>query len=689
MSIEQLQTSRSAASSTGSISTSHHKKISRAIRRRQAAAAASGEAYFTLCFHFLNTKLTAEELQNVNPVGRVLVRLDPKSDILELETKSIGELTKTNGVSSNSWNETLRFPLTQTDYQSLLLCDNFFTQHVTLSTADAERIGQRDEVLGKSSAFPIFTREKGFLFPSNDENEKKSNVQTLYKLKNRGIEIGEVNVSISIEFGPTFRRRRTALGRLLEEDTKYNMPREFREITPDDVRTLAEEFSINVEKEYHLLWLLRQLLLDSPLPPQWRFIPGSGDSIGEYRKKTYYNEVTGVLSTKHPCSSFFRRALRKERQRTPYPPPPLEDPPTVDVETNDSGNVKLPRFLASEWMDFTETDYSTGLVKRYFFNFRTGEESIKLPLHSVPVNDDGDEVDDNARKSPFSSMYGEKFEPEMSQSMNHGPSFSTIEYLSSSSVKKGKRNNNFSKKGKKLVKLDNLQFTSWWMEQRYSGEMLQEQSQGGYGGMKRFSIRLIYHLFTGNFEVRLGSAREEAFAARKSSLSAAHKIATQGSNDRADAIYMVRNVNGKHGQIESCDLYVGARIKLMGAWVTLMQADKKTERWLQEHGTRLQSLRNTLWRQLKKYNGNLKPNAFKSGKFLRGGKTNLRLLLNDIRGLKVELEQFRPKLVEKILRNAQDAGESLVGIFFDQRSGGNKSNDIDGSFTGRDSLSGR
>ena len=82
-------------------------------------------------------------------------------------------------------------------------------------------------------------------------------------------------------------------------------------------------------------------------------------------------------------------------------------------------------------------------------------------------------------------------------------------------------------------------FTSWWKEQHcYGGEGTQEKGQGIGSGMKQFSVRLIYHLLTGNFEARLGSAHEEAVSKVKTR-SPAHREASLGGNQRADAIYII------------------------------------------------------------------------------------------------------------------------------------------------------
>ena len=79
--------------------------------------------------------------------------------------------------------------------------------------------------------------------------------------------------------------------------------------------------------------------------------------------------------------------------------------------------------------------------------------------------------------------------------------------------------------------------------------------------------------------------------------------------DRSDKVYTLSHIEGKHGPLEAWDLYVGARVNVLGRTTTLMQASGPTLDWLDYHCQRLKRARNALKRELKKYSMKVRKQA--------------------------------------------------------------------------------
>ena len=87
-----------------------------------------------------------------------------------------------------------------------------------------------------------------------------------------------------------------------------------------------------------------------------------------------------------------------------------------------------------------------------------------------------------------------------------------------------------------------LEFKSWWTE----------TIQGMEKGSSRRYMDLLFSCETGQFQVIL---------------------------DRSDKVYTLSHIEGKNGPLEAWDLYVGARINVLGRTTTLKQASGSTLEW--------------------------------------------------------------------------------------------------------------
>ncbi|DBA04525.1 TPA: hypothetical protein N0F65_011073 [Lagenidium giganteum] len=120
--------------------------------------------------------------------------------------------------------------------------------------------------------------------------------------------------------------------------------------------------------------------------------------------------------------------------------------------------------------------------------------------------------------------------------------------------------------------------------------------------------------------------------------------------------HIVNHTNGK--VLECWDLYVGARIMILGRLTTLMQASMLTSQWLDMHHKALQKQKEQLQTELLKYDMHdchgrkalkridcANPHRSAPG-------TSLRQLRNDIDDLKHKLSKYRPDVTRRICGSA-------------------------------------
>ena len=165
--------------------------------------------------------------------------------------------------------------------------------------------------------------------------------------------------------------------------------------------------------------------------------------------------------------------------------------------------------------------------------------------------------------------------------------------------------------------LDVLEFKSWWSEASLGVEK---------GSMKRY-VELRFDIPTGNFQVLL---------------------------DRSDKMYTLSHIQGLHGPLQCWDLYVGARVNILGRSTTLMQASGATLEWLEAHGGRLRKIKERLETEIMKYDrkmskmfiGNVKVKKVTNGQEM--GTSSLRRLMQEIEKRRIGLSKYRPKLADQI-----------------------------------------
>jgi hypothetical protein len=71
--------------------------------------------------------------------------------------------------------------------------------------------------------------------------------------------------------------------------------------------------------------------------------------------------------------------------------------------------------------------------------------------------------------------------------------------------------------------------------------------------------------------------------------------------DKADKVYTVSHIQGKHGPLECWDLHVGVKIDLLGRKTTLMQSSLVTAQWLDFQAARLTKIKMKLSQEMQKY----------------------------------------------------------------------------------------
>jgi Ca2+-binding EF-hand superfamily protein len=312
--------------------------------------------------------------------------------------------------------------------------------------------------------------------------------------------------------------------------------------------------------------------------------------VADEGRALYHNLITQDKSVSHPANPYFKQMVMSER------------------------NKPVPRAAGMDgaWMNF-----ETSLGRTYYYSFTQQRRVTKCPfgvqLLSRPPN-----VQFSALDAPEP---GNKNVGSSSNSTNLSSSFSSSKLLDEQSSDNRRRtqsgNQSSTARTGHIRDLAVLEFKSWWSE----------TVQGMKKGNNRRYMDLLFSCETGQFQVIL---------------------------DRSDKVYTLSHIEGKHGPLEAWDLYVGARINVLGRMTTLMQASGPTLDWLDYHCKRLQKASKALKRELKKYSmkfareqGALMAKSDKGGK----GSVCLRNILNNIDSLRTRLSDFRPKLAENLIKN--------------------------------------
>ena len=323
-------------------------------------------------------------------------------------------------------------------------------------------------------------------------------------------------------------------------------------LLPEDVEAKAKRLGIDIETETHLIWIARQALL-TPLPPDWEFA-----WVADEGRKLYFNVITDDKSIAHPANAYFKKMVNSQRK---YPAPRTAG-------------------MDGAWMRF-----ETSQGRSYFYSFKQKRrakkcpfgvqllvrpDNVKFSVLEEPGPGSGDDNDAGGKsQAGFSSSKLLDSRRRSLDDMNGAPlggggNASALD--SNESVGRsvsGSRNMEHSP-SRHIRDLAVLEFKSWWSE----------TIQGMEKGSTRRYMDLLFSCETGQFQVIL---------------------------DRSDKVYTLSHIEGKHGPLEAWDLFVGARVNVLGRTTTLMQASGPTLDWLDYHCQRLQRASKALKKELKKY----------------------------------------------------------------------------------------
>jgi len=120
-------------------------------------------------------------------------------------------------------------------------------------------------------------------------------------------------------------------------------------ISPSTISTAALFFGVDLQKEQHLMWILREFTC-VPLPPNY-----SQAYNKETKQNGYINNITGIGATEHPAKSYFAGLIAQEREN--HKTYQMSDSCSVDSsQANESVNdqPKPQPQPQQNWMEFVE-----------------------------------------------------------------------------------------------------------------------------------------------------------------------------------------------------------------------------------------------------------------------------------------------------------------------------------------------
>jgi hypothetical protein len=314
--------------------------------------------------------------------------------------------------------------------------------------------------------------------------------------------------------------------------------------------------------------------------------------VADEGRALYHNLITSDKSVSHPANPYFKQMVLSERSKPA--------PRTAGMD--------------GAWMDF-----ETSAGRTYYYSFTQSRRVVKCPfgvqLLSRPSN-----VKFSVLDTPSTVLNNTGFSSSQNNATPMRSSFSSSKLLDEAGSESRRRSSEGQQEPGSTTRhirdLGVLEFKSWWSE----------TVQGMKKGSNRRYMDLLFSCETGQFQVIL---------------------------DRSDKVYTLSHIEGKHGPLEAWDLYVGARINVLGRMTTLMQASGPTLDWLDYHCKRLQKASSSLKRELKKYSMSFaREQSSLMSKSSKGGKgaVSLRKLLNDIDSLRTRLSDYRPKLADDLIK---------------------------------------
>uniref|UniRef100_A0A7S0WN84 WW domain-containing protein n=1 Tax=Pyramimonas obovata TaxID=1411642 RepID=A0A7S0WN84_9CHLO len=176
--------------------------------------------------------------------------------------------------------------------------------------------------------------------------------------------------------------------------------------------------------------------------------------------------------------------------------------------------------------------------------------------------------------------------------------------------------------------LRELVFKSWWTEDSEKPDRGNSETAGGVLEKRYMTIK--FDVYAQTFEIHL-------------------------DNEELVRLYNLSSVTAKNGKPIQCwDLYVGAKLNLLGKTTTLMQGDLNTLHWLDKHAKRLRKIKASLQGELRKYETRALAAAviYEKGVPGRKGATSLRALLEQVEKLCATLAQFRPSVAQRYANQA-------------------------------------
>jgi len=174
-----------------------------------------------------------------------------------------------------------------------------------------------------------------------------------------------------------------------------------------------------------------------------------------------------------------------------------------------------------------------------------------------------------------------------------------------------------------LDQVKTLVFYAWWSDSREEPDRGNGSEVGG--GLSKRYITAMFDIDAQTFTVKM-------------------------ENDAEVVLSNLTSVTAKHGMPVQCwDLYVGAKLNLLGKPTTLMQASATTLRWLDWHAKRLRKVKAKILKELSKYNTKALAPAvvYEKGSKVLGG-TSLRALMEQVEVLRNMLAKWRPSKAEGV-----------------------------------------
>lgn len=330
--------------------------------------------------------------------------------------------------------------------------------------------------------------------------------------------------------------------------------------------------------------------LQTPLPPGWQVLRPLGSQQPLFR-----HAETKEERDDHPGTAYFFEVIQHERQQ-------LEQLRKLSALNADYDPELVWIRFAYPYKFKDEDDNYYKAEVEYYYNF-----AKRIARGTAPDPECGFVMkDDNGF---LMSKINESFQ--VRQNLDRG-TFSNLAH------KAHRARNLVYKSGRRDTGAppETLVFKSWWNDNTAHIDK----------AIRRY-MDIYFHVSSGNFQIII-----------------------QG----AEKVYTLSHVMGKYGNLEAYDLFVGAKIDILGRRTTLMQGSSETVEWNESQATELLAIWENLYKELCKYEVSIQTKLSRNlDRNHRKGGHDLRAYMLDIRALGEKLATFRPKLAHKILQHTQ------------------------------------